>query len=988
MNKTFDGKSYKRVSGSTQEKAPVAGFERKRALFTATGEETSIDLSTLTPAINYYPGRNQISVKRSSGASALISGTDFFEYSSSRINFPPEDPLLPGEVVEVMLEFGVTGVMAIKPRLDAYTEEGKAGQTLVSANFSWQYNANPNRGQGAVLVYLHGALQTRGVDYTEVNLGGTNTNQIQFVDPLIGGENIIMVPSYQALDVSAETNTFLGNQTSNIQAHLSAFQPFVDESEMIAVPGTSIVNRAKIPNIANDLKASFGIDRIMTQSIFELQNEFGASGERVFGATNDDRGLIRFVGSNWRNFIDSNGQFAGSTSSSGDYIEVTFYGTGLNWITILDAYASARDTRVSVDGGAEGSSSVMPASLSLAINARSYSSNQIINVASGLSLGVHTVKIRSNSANGIYCYGFEVLNESSSILVNPGTAYKNGIKYTDPNQSLLAINSGVTGTRGGRSVVYLNADGTIGNAFQAVDTTQKNLANADHSNEEVLRRLRFREFGANRADDFSTLGSTASSRGFTLDNGTTTLVGSSVTAGVSSGIECIGFPTSGTSSITFTFIGTGLDIISVTTVAFSGSIPVTVDGISAGSITSNSPGVRNQKICSGLPFGTHTVKFLVSSVSAGDWMLADLIIYQPKKPSIPASAIELADYNVMANFSSVAAGALTVASGVLRKDNTREATYVNGTGGANWSVASDFSGTNYPAAFYTESNHLGSYVEYTFFGTGFDWKHVTATNQTNNCTVTINGVALNSSYPGANSITVRHSGNGNFAGTLANNSALLSTLSTNVLNKNGAAAAASLSVSGLPIGLYRVRFTQSAAASASTYLTSGAIDIVTPIHSSKYMNAVAQSSLTIGSCAISDSRKTTPVKSESKRKNISRAVGSTISPTTTSTVAVPCPDMSVTHFCETGRVRISWSAVFQNSSAGGYTGGTIYVDGASVSTTKGANHPTANSFVNPSDVIILDLSPGVHKIDLYWNVNAGSTATAFQNWRNITVEDI
>jgi hypothetical protein len=104
-------------------------------------------------------------------------------------------------------------------------------------------------------------------------------------------------------------------QLQNIAA-ASQDQAFIDESARLTAvtssPGvgqflSSIIGRASIPDIANDFRASLGIERIPVQQIMLLQNEFGPNGEPVYGALNDTRGLIRFVGPGLVVFNNVNG---------------------------------------------------------------------------------------------------------------------------------------------------------------------------------------------------------------------------------------------------------------------------------------------------------------------------------------------------------------------------------------------------------------------------------------------------------------------------------------------------------------------------------------------------------------------------------------------------------------------------------------------------------------------------------------------------------
>jgi hypothetical protein len=78
-------------------------------------------------------------------------------------------------------------------------------------------------------------------------------------------------------------------QFQNISAGTQS-QAYVDQSAMLtATTGTpsvgqfrsTILGRASIPNITADVRASFGVERIMIQQGYLIQNEFGPSGEPV-----------------------------------------------------------------------------------------------------------------------------------------------------------------------------------------------------------------------------------------------------------------------------------------------------------------------------------------------------------------------------------------------------------------------------------------------------------------------------------------------------------------------------------------------------------------------------------------------------------------------------------------------------------------------------------------------------------------------------------
>lgn len=219
-----------------------------------------------------------------------------------------------------------------------------------------------------------------------------------------------------ALPNGLPQNSDLGN----LQGLLGndALSPF-----LISAPYTTVVNRAKMIDPSRDLKVSMGIDRILTHRIYQIQDEFGPNGENVYSCLNDSYGAIRFVGQ-WTQAIDARGVRV-VPQVTGDYVEITFYGTGLNLMTQYEG--TAIDIRATVDNGIEGSNLFLSSNSSV-LAARNYSSNQVVPVISGLSLANHTVRLRHNSGTTRYSiYGFEVIN-ASSMTVNSGTYFNAGKK--------------------------------------------------------------------------------------------------------------------------------------------------------------------------------------------------------------------------------------------------------------------------------------------------------------------------------------------------------------------------------------------------------------------------------------------------------------------------------------------------------------------------------------------------------------------------------
>jgi hypothetical protein len=149
----------------------------------------------------------------------------------------------------------------------------------------------------------------------------------------------------------------------------------------INAPNTVIQNRAQVLDSSNMLQTVMGVERIPFRGINLLQKEFGANGEQVYELESKDA-RVRFVGSiSMLNNVDG---FTVNLLNTSSFIEVSFYGTGINLGMYLSA--SAWDLRISVDGGAEGSNIyTYGSSASGILNGRNYSANNVVNAVSGLS---------------------------------------------------------------------------------------------------------------------------------------------------------------------------------------------------------------------------------------------------------------------------------------------------------------------------------------------------------------------------------------------------------------------------------------------------------------------------------------------------------------------------------------------------------------------------------------------------------------------------
>ena len=732
---------------------------------------------------------------------------------------------------------------------------------------------------------------------------------------------------------------------------------------------SDIQNRASIPDLANMLSVQMGLQRTIVQEIYQIQNEFGPAGQLVSGLINDKFNQVRFVG-DYVSATNVRGQqvysFSGSSTA---YMEVVFYGTGFNML--LDIGNST--VAYSIDGSAE-STIVIPSNIATNVNGgRNYSPNNILNLVSGLSFGLHTIKVRLSVGTGNTNFsGFEVLTETSTIQVLPGTIAKGKRKNTLASLTSVAYDStfesGTVGTKGGCVLVYLKQDGTIGKAITPTDVTPLLSTNANHINEEIVRNYYWREFGAGRADDFSSSNFSAASRAFALDDGTTMLsvVGGNDTASVGA----LALSPDGSAMI-FTFIGTGIDFIrkdqangGTDTYNFS------IDGGATNALVSTgSTALTLVKCASGLPYGTHTLR--INRVTAGTFSLGvtQFIVYAPKKPSLPSGAIELAQYYRMADYvASTSAAPCFTATGVVRKALTqRECTFV-GT----WTTPGLGSIGQFDAAYNSSSTTTGAYAEYRFFGTGFEWKGYATTVTATNQTITVDGSSNLSGFT---------------TSFLQEASAISFTASTGVISGTSPSnQRIRIQVSGLALGFHTVRVTSNNA--NSNYVDS--LDVICPIHAPVSNGPiVVGNTLTLGNNNFIDLRKF-------NKKDIIRAGAANIAKTimtnnlalqsVTSTSYIPTGlNGSVTHLNTTGRIRVSFKVraygTLNNSPF--YS---IYINGVLTGYETTLDLLVGGSYHVTTDSQTFEVNKGINKIDIFARSATGTAVNI--NSINVTVEEI
>ena len=491
----------------------------------------------------------------------------------------------------------------------------------------------------------------------------------------------------------------------------------------------------------NSVKPSYGVERIPFDGLTRLIDETGDGGVSVF-ALNDGDPRIRFVGGGWA--IDTAGVGGGAEgaiargSTVGDYVEITFFGTNLNLLVFMNAPGgTAPDWRVSSDGGTTFGSNVFIAT-SDALNGRRLKSNVVLPVFSSATVGTHTIRIRNASASnaGLTLFGCEVINTKAAnnttlTDISNGDIFSDGYRYrftdTTPARPPV-IPTAYSGSRGARVISYINPLTQIfEQAIENVDAAQANLTSTNHTNEEIVRKVNFREFGAN--SQFNP-GGGFTNRAFTLSDGTTTLSSTGSTTSANSTAVYLALANQ---FIDFTFVGTGFDIVrddGITSTGNNQTLSVFVDGVDVGNLATVVNSVASPTvvpIVSGLPYGTHVVRILLDANVANFHIgFSDFIIYGPKKPTIPGSAVEIADYNIMADYSATTSGNTnSYSTGVINKVATREIIYTGtatlGTGAA--AINGQFVSLDAGSGDYS--------ISYTFYGTGFEASCTNSSSTTN-----------------------------------------------------------------------------------------------------------------------------------------------------------------------------------------------------------------------------------------------------------------
>ncbi len=592
-------------------------------------------------------------------------------------------------------------------------------------------------------------------------------------------------------------------------------------------------------------------------------------------------------------------------------------------------------------------------------------------VVSGLSLGVHTVKIRNASASYTdTIYGFEILNESTSLSVPTGSAFVDRKKVV--HNALISesydsgFESGVLGTKGGHVLTYLKSDGNIGKAITPTDISTLYTTNVDHSNEEMIRKYHWREFGCGRADDFSMFPITGSNfAAFTLDDGTTTLTVATGNANSANGDGIVIGNASG--ELTFTFVGTGVDVIGLYDYGNAGTFDAAtyyIDGVSVGTQVFNGAFEAIYPIASGLPYGTHILKIKNPASFAGQVrIVGGFKVHQPKVPNLPVGAIKLSSYCLLASYiANTSNGDEYLGVGVLRKQIMREFSYQ----GSNW-IFSAFpsSVTSQASGWHLYNPVNGDSAELTFIGTGIDWRM-----DGSGWGVSISGLPFGR-------YTIR-------------DTQISSTQRTLLLKDgNGSTVNMSLYTTSAYNGITFVASTGVVTHAASTNHSIQCADIIAPIYSYKSnIDASYQNTLSVGSQSICDERALTAIKEDIVDiPNWFEAVGIASGPSSTATSPTIMPDMFGVIKTSGRPIDIYFHGVFRHDTPANLVYLFIYVNGVMVADIDIRSYASSGSCRFPASMHKrIELAAGTHLIQAKFSTNSG-TFYANATQRLLTVRE-
>ena len=668
--------------------------------------------------------------------------------------------------------------------------------------------------------------------------------------------------------------------------------------------------------------------------------------------------------------------------------QMTFSGFEIiNQLSINATATSGSNTLTSLSLGGYGSPSFNPITAGLA-------SGQAITgtyIPSGTTISsvTATTIVMSNLATGSGSNP-TVATLPNYINLPTGNSYSGSAKLTRSTFGVATYNTNWVNqyqngsltvspsdiTRGGHVLMYQKSDGTVGKDITWTNTASAVWPNATHTNEEILRTHFWREWGAGRSTsypdatgaDFSTLTTSPRASSFTLDDNTTSLSGDSVlyeTTGSTDGVRAV----SNGSYVQLVFIGTGLDIVTRdTATGGADTFAFSVDGGSP--VTYHTTGVMNSittKIVSGLPYGSHLIKFSRTSVSSVYHVVhSQFIVYGPKTPTLPSGAVALSDYFLVANYNASTGAANAggpFSTGVLSRSTVREAVYT----GANWTAGQN---AVFPHGSYVSSTSTSADADaasFSLWGTGIElYLSYNATAPTSTLTVdTVSSctgvVVTNGGSCTGGIITI--------AGSLGSQ----------------------VQITGLALGQHVVKLSKHGTGDQLAYAT---VNVITPIHSPRNNGPfIIQNTLAVGSQGIRDLRQF-GAQTVLPLKMVAQTIGVNPNATVTSTSLIPFQDMETTVKTYGNPIEISYSTNFIFTGVSGYWECDVqaYIDGFAQGTLRQSAFGFSSSqmpYFAVSDILVVPVSAGYHTVLLYWDsASASSSCLGRGNYRDLKVREL
>lgn len=258
-------------------------------------------------------------------------------------------------------------------------------------------------------------------------------------------------------------------------------------------------------------------------------------------------------------------------------------------------------------------------------------------------------------------------------------------------------------------------------------------------------RYNIQELGvAQEGVDFGALFFVPSDRLYTVEDGTTSILGKNVQYtttgidGVSTALEMV----DGTSTLRIRAVGVRMDLLTANTTGLS--VSMQIDGCPAFSKTIPGGGLTKVPVWTNARYQTHEVYI----TAASGLRVVGIILHEP---IIEVEGTTLATQNIVADHdSSLEEDGDVIPTGCVAVDpHVMGGVYVNGGGvGSDWNKTIDYTVNPFWGRL-IQNDREASYFEYFFLGSGFECEYL-ARNDYGRPVVFINGVlATAANFPGA-----------------------------------------------------------------------------------------------------------------------------------------------------------------------------------------------------------------------------------------------